>query len=658
MTTPTNTTPAPAPFAVQTRLDFSRISLASHSAVKGSGILANKEELDGMCDADYARGCCILRDVARGDLGRVRRQLLQSKPQEKDVDHQRTGTNTLLHFRNADRRTILHLAASEGHLEICKFLLEDMKATFLINRSDRFGGSPLDDAHRHHQLNIVQYLKQHGATTGSANKCTNLITASADGDIDEVLLLLHYQDEYDINQGDYEQRTSLALAAQRGYLDIVRLLHQSGASLNVTDKFGRTPLDEAVDGKHMEVERYLGQHGAQRGPKKITKQHSDVEDVEQFNLRVDMSELEMLDRIGAGAFGQVFKCRYRGMLVAAKCIKNAQIQTQWARQHVQDKIRQAAAQGDDDLMDEMIRMADENDDFFSDRGKAMALHDFEKEIAVLKALRHPNIVLLLAYSTTPEYEVTLCELMHCSLLDVLRYHQLNHTRLNPAKQIQYAVELASGMLYLHTCQPMIIHRDIKPANLLVDKAGTLKVSDFGFAKLLPPPPPHALTNQGSFQVEETDSSSKAHSFAMMTGETGTYRYMAPEVFRRESTYTESVDMYSFAMVLYYLLDGRPPWPEMSGLKAAQKAAHAGERPDLDRKWDSRLCHLLSECWRDKPAARPSFGKIVEILTEYQDDVYPPEPINQLVLATSTSKKRPSAKSKSSSVAGGCQCVIL
>jgi len=107
---------------------------------------------------------------------------------------------------------------------------------------------------------------------------------------------------------------------------------------------------------------------------------------------------------------------------------------------------------------------------------------------------------------------------------------------------------------------------------------------------------------------------------MMTGETGSYRFMAPEVFRHEQ-YTETVDVYSFSMILYYLLDGKPPWPFLNGLVAVRKAANDGERPPIPRNWDHRLQSLLQECWSENPAARPPFRQILKVVNDYATDVF-------------------------------------
>jgi serine/threonine protein kinase len=87
------------------------------------------------------------------------------------------------------------------------------------------------------------------------------------------------------------------------------------------------------------------------------------------------------------------------------------------------------------------------------------------------------------------------------------------------------------------------------------------------------------------------------------------------------SYTETVDVYSYAMILYYLLGGKPPWPTLNGIVAVEKAALDGERPPIPRDWDMRLSKLLQQCWDENPQNRPPFGKIIQILDAYSADVF-------------------------------------
>ena len=164
---------------------------------------------------------------------------------------------------------------------------------------------------------------------------------------------------------------------------------------------------------------------------------------------------------------------------------------------------------------------------------------------------------------------------------------------------------------------------LKPANLLIDHSGVLKISDFGLSKIRPKP-----------ELAEKETYT-------MTGETGSYRFMAPEVYRHEE-YNETVDVYSFAMIFFYLLIGRPPWPALPGLEAVRKAALEGDRPNIPRDIDVRLQALLKETWDDNPKVRPPFNKISSTLSGYIKDVF----------------KTDTNAVASAEVDAGCKCIIL
>jgi len=506
------------------------------------------------------------------------------------------SNRTTVNFRDYDRRTALHVAASEGHLEMCRFLLKNGAR---VNRSDRWGGSPLDDAHRHHHREIIQLLRQEGATTGSGNRINNLITAAADGDVDEIQMLLHLNPDgslgVDVSKGDYDKRTPLHLAAGEGHSECVRVLCEAGADVNAEDRWMRRPLDDAFSGNHTQCIRILEEHGAKKSMRRIVSSADVLNRSQQRlddNLKIDFNDIDMIDRIGAGAFGEIYKCRWRGTLVAAKIIKSATITRDWAKMRT---LKNLKVGGD---VDEAIHDLDTmDDDEMNSTEKREAIADFRREITLLKTLRHPNIVLLLAYSTTQNYECLVSELMKCSLLDVFKSHIVQGTKMKHRTQIAYAIHLSLGMNYLHKCNPPIIHRDLKPANLLIDHSGVLKISDFGLSKVRP------------------DPTSTERDVYVMTGETGSYRFMAPECFRHES-YNETVDVYSFAMIFFYLTVGRPPWPTLSGLDAVKKAAEEGDRPNVPREIDYRLQALMKNCWEEQPGKRSSFLSISETLAEY------------------------------------------
>lgn len=184
---------------------------------------------------------------------------------------------------------------------------------------------------------------------------------------------------------------------------------------------GNRPLDDAIRYKHEACIEILKRCGAVPSAAMIQQQQSSLHRIsmteeddkpvidQEDNLRVEFTELDMIDKIGAGAFGEIFKCRWRGTLVAAKCIKSAKIVGMWKKDlGGSDKERKPTSE--DEKEPNHVMTEEEMD---------TALEDFRQETLILRSLRHPNICMLLAYSTTQNYEVMISELMKCSLWDIL-----------------------------------------------------------------------------------------------------------------------------------------------------------------------------------------------------------------------------------------------
>jgi adenylate kinase len=216
-------------------LFLSRAFASSSGSSSSDGTEDDSSEFDEFCKKhmqlpaqEFALGCSLLHQTALGNFTVVE-ELLQDHPE-------------LVNFRDYDRRTPLHVAASEGHLALCQFLVQQGAR---LNRSDRWGGAPLDDAHRCRHVEVFQFLKEKGATFGSPSQANSFITAAAEGDLDEVKALLQFGN-VNLNSGDYDRRTALHLAAGEGHSSMVEFLCQAGANVNIRDRWGNRPMDDAI----------------------------------------------------------------------------------------------------------------------------------------------------------------------------------------------------------------------------------------------------------------------------------------------------------------------------------------------------------------------------------------------------------------------------
>jgi len=224
-----------------------------------------KKHIEEVAPADFADGCRLLHQVALGNSQEVKRLVFMSE-------------QMLVNFRDYDRRTPLHIAASEGHLSICQFLINERAH---INRSDRWGGSPLDDARRHRHVKCAEYLQIVGGKFGSSSQATNFITAASEGDVEEIAAILRLGN-IDINEGDYDKRTALHLAAGNGQLAVVKFLCQSGANVNALDRWAGKPLDDAQIGGHDKCIELLVKCGAKHGSLKNTPREALVDLFDQY----------------------------------------------------------------------------------------------------------------------------------------------------------------------------------------------------------------------------------------------------------------------------------------------------------------------------------------------------------------------------------------
>jgi len=105
----------------------------------------------------------------------------------------------------------------------------------------------------------------------------------------------------------------------------------------------------------------------------------------------------------------------------------------------------------------------------------------------------------------------------------------------------------------------------------------------------------------------------------MTGFTGSLRYMAPEVALRKP-YTEKVDVYSFAVIVWQMAKDKTPYDGMTRAALLERVSAKGERPKMDRSWPTSFCTFLESCWHADPVQRPSFADILVSLEAISKEV--------------------------------------
>jgi len=160
-------------------------------------------------------------------------------------------------------------------------------------------------------------------------------------------------------------------------------------------------------------------------------------------------------------------------------------------------------------------------------------------------------------------------------------------------QMELAAGTASAMAFLHGQQPQpVLHHDLKSGNVLVFAAaeGRLcaKLTDFGLSLIA--------------------SGSALSSHRTTRAGAGTLPYKAPEQFSR--VFTAASEVYSFAIVLWELLDGGRPWQGFDDAAVMMAVIMQRERPPFAPSLaDSVLRQLAVECWAHEPADRPTFAAV-------------------------------------------------
>ena len=207
---------------------------------------------------------------------------------------------------------------------------------------------------------------------------------------------------------------------------------------------------------------------------------------------------------------------------------------------------------------------------------------FEKEAQALAALNHPHIVTIYDFGQAGGFYFLLME-----FVDGVNLRQaMNAGRFTPEQALAIVPPVCEALQYAH--EHGIVHRDIKPENLLMDKAGRVKIADFGIAKMIS-------------AAGEDGGESLSQPF-------GTPTYAAPEQQNDPHHVDHRADIYSLGVVLYELLTGEPPKDKL-------------EPPSKRVQIDVRLDEVVLRALETRPEMR--FATAAEFRTQLAEAVAPP-----------------------------------
>lgn len=243
----------------------------------------------------------------------------------------------------------------------------------------------------------------------------------------------------------------------------------------------------------------------------------------------------------------------------------------------------------------------------TDARKNNMIEALKREIALLRELKHPNIVSYIG-SNSDEHNLNIFleYVPGGSIAKML----VDYGAMQEEMVIRLVRQILVGLAYLHSKD--IIHRDIKGANILVDTHGTVKISDFGISK-------RVQDSKTLLSEESGGSGTKTGGRAGLANHRvslqGSVFWMAPEVVK-QTAYTRKADIWSLGCLVVEMLTGSHPHPNLSQIQAIFKIGGRGTQtdpsPDLPTKASKEARDFLKSTFRVDYEARPEAEELLRM----------------------------------------------
>uniref|UniRef100_A0A8C9VYA7 Scaffold protein ILK n=1 Tax=Scleropages formosus TaxID=113540 RepID=A0A8C9VYA7_SCLFO len=421
-----------------------------------------------------------------------------------------------------------------------------------LNQGDDHGFSPLHWACREGRSGVVDMLIMRGARINVMNRGddTPLHLAASHGHRDIVAKLI--QCKADTNAANEHGNTPLHYACFWGQDPVAEDLVNSGAQVSSCNKYGETPLDKAKP----HLQDLLKERAEKLGQSLTKVPYKDA-------FWKGTTRTRPRDLISCS----LFSC----FMVLITHISPSPLQ-----------LWQGRWQGND-IVVKVLHVRD---------WTTRKSRDFNEEYPKLRIFSHPNVLPVLGACQSPPapHPIIITHWMpYGSLYNVL--HEGTNFVVDQMQAVKFALDIACGMAFLHTLEPMIPRHYLNSRSVMIDEDMTARISmaDVKF----------------SFQCP---------------GRMYSPAWVAPEALQKkpEDINRRSADMWSFAVLVWELVTREVPFADLSNMEIGMKVALEGLRPTIPPGISPHICKLMKICMNEDPAKRPKFDMIVPILEKMQD----------------------------------------
>uniref|UniRef100_A0A0N4ZQW6 Protein kinase domain-containing protein n=1 Tax=Parastrongyloides trichosuri TaxID=131310 RepID=A0A0N4ZQW6_PARTI len=308
------------------------------------------------------------------------------------------------------------------------------------------------------------------------------------------------------------------------------------------------------------------------------------------------------EKIGNGAYGQVYKGTFMGIPLAVTTI--------WKCQQVTVLYKNS--------MPIAIKILPKNAD-------EKARENFLHEIEIMKRIGyHDNVVGMVGCITKIQPNALIME--YCENKDLYQFVKnmkaelvINNYSIDKRLSFQrclltFCMQITSGMKYL--VSKGIIHRDLAARNIMIDNKNNIKIGDFGLCLEIGESDTSTWMENGSIQRKNAISNTQTYKCQKLP-----VKWLSPESLRY-TIFTHSSDVWSFGMVMYEMYSfGGVPFHDVEPSDLLNHILK-GCRPEQPEFASEEIYNIMERCWNENSEERPTFDELISefmVLLEHTTD---------------------------------------